>query len=212
MKNLQPSNAKTETFPDPEQPGKRSREKASRFALLGMLSLGGKQSGYDLRKAIASSTAHFWSESYGNIYPRLGELLNEELIRPHTPTRADTARRKQLYSITAKGRQALAAWLSEPVVPRHEDNELLLKLFFGSKMPTQAAAELVKANRAHHERMLQQFDAFTQSILDGPLRDEEKTFLEMTVKYGRAISKALVGWAEETESILGKLHQASLDQ
>jgi PadR family transcriptional regulator AphA len=212
MEKLQPFTAKTEVVPVSEQPGKRSREKASRFALLGMLSLGGKQSGYDLKKAIASSTAHFWSESYGNIYPRLRDLLDEELIRPHTPTPADTARRKQVYSITAKGRQALAAWLSEPVVPRHEDNELLLKLFFGSRMPTQSAPELVKANRANHERLLQQFDVFTQNILSGPLHDEEKVFLEMTVEYGRAVSKALIDWAKKTEGLLSKLHHASPDQ
>lgn len=195
-----------------EQPTKRGREKASRFALLGLLSLGGKRSGYDLKKATASSTAHFWSESYGNIYPRLRELVDEGLIRPHTPQTAGTGRRKQLYSITAKGRQALAAWLSEPVMPRHEDNELLLKLFFGSRMSTKAAAELVRHSRTHHEQLLQQFDIFTQSILNGPLTEEEKTYLQMTVEYGRVVSEAVVSWADKTEAILGKLTQVSLDR
>src|ERR1035437_8054328 len=45
----------------------QTREKASRFAILGMLALGKKQSGYDLKKAIDTSTVNFWSESYGNI-------------------------------------------------------------------------------------------------------------------------------------------------
>src|SRR5580658_2289456 len=55
----------------------QSREKASRFAVLGMLSLGEKLSGYDIRKVISESTANFWSESYGNIYPVLKRLLAE---------------------------------------------------------------------------------------------------------------------------------------
>lgn len=192
-----------------EQSTKRGREKASRFALLGLLSLGGKRSGYDLKKATASSTAYFWRESYGNIYPRLRELLGESLIRLHAPETASTGRRKQLYSITAKGKQALAAWLSEPVVPRHEDSELLLKLFFGSRMSTEVAAELVRTSRTHHEQLLRQFDIFTQSIVDGPLRKEEKTYLQMTVEYGRVVSQAVVGWADKTEALLGALPQTS---
>src|ERR1035438_6998823 len=44
---------------------RQTREKASRFAILGMLALGKKKSGYDLKKAIAMSTVNFWSEKIG---------------------------------------------------------------------------------------------------------------------------------------------------
>jgi hypothetical protein len=49
--------------------GNGGRATTSRYALLGMLSLG-PGSGYDLKKRIEGSLAHFWSESYGQIYPR----------------------------------------------------------------------------------------------------------------------------------------------
>ena len=212
MKKLQSPNVLIEADSKADQRTHRSREKASRFALLGMLSFGGQRTGYDLKKAIAASTANFWSESYGNIYPRLRELAEEGLIRPHNAAKADTGRQKQLYSITAKGRQALTAWLSEPAVPRHEDNELLLKLFFGSRMPVQAAAELVNASRVHHEQLLRQFDTIERSIFDGQLSTEEKTYLQITVDYGRTVSTALVGWAEQTVHKLSKLPQASPDR
>src|SRR5271155_5367499 len=87
--------------------GRRTREKASRFAILGMLALGKKKSGYDLKKAIASSTASFWSESYGNIYPTLRKLLEEGAIREENEKAPASKRQKQLYSITERGRQAL---------------------------------------------------------------------------------------------------------
>ncbi|WP_431606966.1 PadR family transcriptional regulator [Paenibacillus thiaminolyticus] len=36
---------------------------------------GGPRSGYDIRKQFQASLRHFWSESYGQIYPALKELL-----------------------------------------------------------------------------------------------------------------------------------------
>ncbi|MGH9601902.1 MAG: PadR family transcriptional regulator, partial [Terriglobales bacterium] len=51
----------------------RSTTNTTRFALLGLLSLG-PQSGYDLKKRMEQSIAHFWSESYGQIYPTLRRL------------------------------------------------------------------------------------------------------------------------------------------
>src|ERR1017187_5448402 len=109
--------------------GRQTREKASRFAILGMLALGKKQSGYDLKKAIATSTANFWSESYGNIYPTLRKLLEEGATQEDSENAPPSKRQKQLYSITEKGRRALRQWLRQPAAVRSEDNELLLKLF-----------------------------------------------------------------------------------
>ncbi|MDH3629255.1 MAG: PadR family transcriptional regulator, partial [Acidobacteriota bacterium] len=43
---------------------------SSRYAVLGILTLE-PMSGYDIKKFIETSVAHFWRESYGNIYPLL---------------------------------------------------------------------------------------------------------------------------------------------
>ena len=52
------------------------RASTSRFAILGVLSLGA-MSGYDVKKLIERSIAHFWNESYGQIYPSLNRLAAE---------------------------------------------------------------------------------------------------------------------------------------
>ena len=54
-----------------------ARMNKSRFALLGLLSLGA-MSGYDLRKLFEQSLIHFWSESFGQIYPMLRSLAAGE--------------------------------------------------------------------------------------------------------------------------------------
>ena len=52
-------------------------------ALLGLLSLG-PMSGYDIRQLIPQSIGHFWSESYGQIYPGLKRLAAAGLVEKKT--------------------------------------------------------------------------------------------------------------------------------
>jgi PadR family transcriptional regulator AphA len=186
---------------------RQTREKASRFAILGMLAFGKKKSGYDLKKAIAASTANFWSESYGNIYPTLRKLLAEGAIREDSEKPPPGKRQKQLYSITAKGSQALRQWLRQPVSARSEDNELLLKLFFGTMMPVGEAQALVAVHRDHHIALLDKFESIATSISTGPATEEQKVYLRATLSYGQAVSRALIQWADATEKALRTLGQ-----
>ncbi len=184
---------------------RQTREKASRFAILGMLALGKKQSGYDLKKAIATSTANFWSESYGNIYPTLRKLLEEGAIREDSENAPATKRQKQLYSITEKGRRALRQWLRQPVAVRSADNELLLKLFFGTMMPVGESLALVAVHRDHHIALLEKFEAIERSVSTGPTTEVQKAYLRATLSYGQAVSRALIQWSDATEKTLRTL-------
>jgi len=47
---------------------------------LGMLTEG-EASGYDLKKHFERSVGHFWSESYGRIYPMLAQLVSSYDIK-----------------------------------------------------------------------------------------------------------------------------------
>ena len=186
---------------------RQTRLKASRFALLGMLALGNKKSGYDLKKAIAATTANFWSESYGNIYPTLRKLLEEDAIREDSEKAPASKRQKQLYSITEKGRQALRQWLRQPAAVRSEDNELLLKLFFGTMMPVGESQTLVAVHRDHHVALLEKFATIERSISTAPTTEMQKTYLRATLSYGQAVSRALVQWSDATEKTLRNLEQ-----
>jgi PadR family transcriptional regulator, regulatory protein AphA len=184
---------------------RQTREKASRFAILGMLALGKKQSGYDLKKAIASSTANFWSESYGNIYPALRKLLEEGAIREDSEKAPASRRQKQLYSITEKGRRALKQWLRQPVAVRSEDNELLLKLFFGTMISVGESQALVAVHRDHHIALLKKFEAIERTISAGPTTEVQKAYLRATLSYGQAVSRALIQWSDATQTTLRTL-------
>ena len=185
---------------------RQSREKASRFAVLGMLTLGHKLSGYDIKKAIASSTSNFWSESYGNIYPVLKKLLAQGAIRTEVDDAPAGNRQKQLYSITPTGRQLLEDWLRQPAAPTPEDSELLLKLFFSAEVPPQEPLALVRAHREYHAALLRKFAGIEGYITTGSGTQAQKTYWLATLRYGQAVSRALLQWCDEAEVEFKKLN------
>jgi DNA-binding PadR family transcriptional regulator len=186
-------------------PGARqSREKASRFAVLGMLSLGAK-SGYDIKKTIAASTANFWSESYGNIYPVLKQLVADGAIKAEKAATPDEGRRKQTYRMTARGKEMLQKWLCQPVELRTEDNELLLKLFFGAAASPAEMLSVVKAQHALRLEELARYAEIAKYIAAQTGSEEQKTYWMATLRYGELASRAAVTWCEETERKLQKL-------
>ena len=110
-----------------------NRRRSTPYAILGLLSVE-PMSGYDIRKAAAESVGHFWSESFGQIYPALRELTRAGLVRRRTERQAGPDR--HVHEITARGRATLARWLLEPPRVTPVRSELLLKLFFGGRAST----------------------------------------------------------------------------
>src|SRR3990167_10326889 len=104
----------------------------SQFAILGMLALLKKSSGYDLKKHMESSTEYFWKEGFSSIYPVLEDLERQALIvKVDTPTKND--RKRNVYTLTPAGHDALGQWLRQTPENIQLRNEQLLKLFFGNR-------------------------------------------------------------------------------
>jgi len=112
----------------------------SQFAILGMLAILKKSSGYDLKKHMELSTQYFWKETFSSIYPVLEDLEEQKLIvRVDTPAKND--RKRNVYTLTPAGRDNLKNWLIEPFEDVQLRNELLLKLFFGKLVPIEVSIE-----------------------------------------------------------------------
>jgi PadR family transcriptional regulator, regulatory protein AphA len=172
------------------------------FAVLGMLSAG-PRSGYDIKKAVDSSIAHFWSESFGQIYPILRLLTADGFVRRrHEAQRGKPDR--QVYSITPRGHEALRAWLGQPARPESFRSELLLKLFLGAQVPASVSLDHVRQFRERQEALLT-----TYSELEGRLRREhaghpELPYWLMTLHYGQRRAEALRDWAVDAARTLAK--------
>jgi PadR family transcriptional regulator AphA len=111
------------------------------YALLGLLN-GRPASGYDLRKIFSSTSMKSYSDSPGAIYPALGRLHKQGLIRG-TIEEGAGMRRRQVFRVTAKGVSELKQWIARPIT--RDDivggpQEVILRFAFSEMVVGSAAA------------------------------------------------------------------------
>ena len=174
----------------------------SQYALLGFLSRG-PHSGYDIKKAMDSSTQNFWSESYGQIYPNLKKLAGAGFATLATE-RQEGRPEKKVYTITEAGRGALEGWLEQPPKPGSPRNELLLKLFFGHHSP-ERSAEHVKGYRQRRREDLETYKGIERWLETDYAGHPALPYWLMTLSYGRLEAEALLKWCDETLTTLDAL-------
>lgn len=183
-----------------------TKTSTTEYAVLGMLA-GEPGSGYDLKKRIEGSVAHFWQESYGQIYPILARLAAEGLVDRRLERQKGKPDR-HVYSITPAGMERLVRWLGEPAKEESLRNEFLLKLFFGRRRPV---VETIRHVERFKERQETQARAFAER--ERELRRKHAThpglpYWLMTLHYGQCRTEALVRWSEDTLKTLIRLGRA----
>jgi DNA-binding PadR family transcriptional regulator len=121
------------------------------------------RTGYDIKRVTDFSTRFFWGASYGQIYPELKRLAAAGLVRASDEPRGAVQRR--VYELTAAGRRAVAAWLSEPEEIFEYRDEGLLKRFFGDLVGTDELRELLERRRRWHEEAAAYFRTLAEDLV-----------------------------------------------
>lgn len=178
-----------------------ARESKSLYALLGILSLR-PRSGYEIKKLIEQSLIHFWREGYGQIYPNLKKLVEQDLATVHTERQRGRPD-KRVYTITEKGREQLLQWLQKPIdqLPP-EKNELLLKLFFGQNVSAEDNLDHIKRHRQRMVDTLAVYDGIEAYLISEQCTDPHINYSLMTLRYGQRVVKAIIEWCDESISTL----------
>lgn len=105
----------------------RGKLTTTSYAVLGLLSIK-TWSTYELTQQMDRSLGRIWPRTVSKLYEEPKKLVDHGLARATTQ---ETGRRSRtMYSITPKGRRALAAWLQEPGDGPVLEFEQLLKVFF----------------------------------------------------------------------------------
>ena len=122
------------------------------YIVLGLLERTGEATPYDLKQAVAASVGNFWSVPHSQLYAEPERLAGAGYL---VERREPGGRRRRLYSLTDRGRDALAAWRAEPSgeLPELRDSGLL-KLFFGADERT-----LAPIRREAHRTKLAAYEA-----------------------------------------------------
>jgi DNA-binding PadR family transcriptional regulator len=172
-------------------------------AVLGALSVE-SMSGYALRQAIRDVLGHFWSESFGQIYPTLAELRANGLVEV---TQAD-GDSKSRFAITERGLEHLRSRLSEPPQSARPRNGTLLRLFFGRRLGIDGCRALLEQARSQAVEQLAGFDAIRREI-QAEEPTEDHPFFLLTVSAGEHAARATEAWAEESLLVLDRIESAS---
>jgi DNA-binding PadR family transcriptional regulator len=108
---------------------------------------------YDLKRLAELTTIDFWTVSHAQLYSECARLAEEGLL---TEDREQEGRRRRIYTLTDRGREALQQWLEKPVRALEEVRDLsILKLFFGADPATIAQTQLPL-----HEERLKRYEAY----------------------------------------------------
>lgn len=177
-----------------------SRVNATEFAILGLLAEE-PRSGYDIKKEVEERLAHFWSQSYGHIYPMLRRLESGGLVTMSLERQAGRPDRK-VYSITDEGRRALEEWFTEPPAPPLPRNELLLRIFLGRHAPPRHLVRDVRNYREAVDRALAELRAIEERVVSEPDTNPDRVYWMLTLRYGIDVFQAISAWAGEAEAAL----------
>lgn len=164
----------------------------TQMAVLGALSIA-SMTGYAVREQIRETLGHFWSESFGQIYPALGELERLAMIE-----RLDAGdSRSSVFAITDQGTARLRELLAgEPQKPKPR-NGLMLRLFFGRQLGPEACRELVLNARAQAESQLAQLQDARNELAKDTGLDDDAPYILLTISAGEHGAKASIAWADE---------------
>jgi PadR family transcriptional regulator, regulatory protein AphA len=181
-----------------------ARVNPTEFAILGLLAEEAR-SGYDIKQVVEERLGHFWSESFGHLYPMLRRLHERGLVGKEVERQEGRPDRK-VYSITDAGRTALEAWFAEPPSPQRPRNEVLLRLFFGRHARPEQLIRDIRAQREGFAATLVQLRGVKARLDAQASPHPDHVYRGLTIEYGLKALEALVEWGEEAESALTALN------
>ena len=180
------------------------RTSQTETAILGALSVE-PMTGYALREAIRDVLGHFWSESFGQIYPTLAGLERSG----HVTRRGSSRQGASAFAITRSGRARLRQRLAEPIQPVPPRSGLMLRLFFGRQLGPQACRSLVLESRGEAERRLGRYEAIRHELGQDEEHAEDRPYWLLTVSAGEYTARAAMAWADETLAVLDEIEARS---
>ncbi len=117
------------------------------YIVLGLIERVGEATPYELKGLVVGGIGNFWSLQHAQLYTEPERLTRAGYLKEN---RERGGRRRKHYKLTAAGREALLAWVSEPTDELPELRDVaLLKLFFDADAPPLADAQLT----AHREKL-----------------------------------------------------------
>jgi PadR family transcriptional regulator, regulatory protein AphA len=148
------------------------------YIVLGLIHQAGEATPYALKQMAAATIGNFFSIPHSQIYAEPERLAGAGYL---SVRREQGGRRRKHYSLTARGRKALAAWLESPTEEMYELRDPgLLKLAMGSD-----AKPLARAQLPAHEERLRRFQEILHVLEASGATFEQRLVVESGVGHER---------------------------
>ena len=160
-----------------------------RYFVLGLLDRQ-PMSGYDVRRFFKRLNWLFGSSSFGNIYPALHTLLENDLVTVDVISHPGKLAKK-VYSINERGHQTLREWIEQPEsATRVSLKAFAMWLLIANHSPNEALIARLQRRRAEV--------ASHRAILNGMISKSHKTNVRnrLAFEYGLAIANAEMNWID----------------
>jgi DNA-binding PadR family transcriptional regulator len=175
------------------------------YAILGLLAIQ-PWATYELAKQMERTLNRVWPRARSKLYEEPKKLVAHGLAKA---VKGSVGKRpRTVYSITPKGRRALAAWLGTPGEPPSLESEHLTKLFFADHGTKQDALATVDGLRRWAEEQLVVFADVAGAYLagEGPFPERAATnvlgarflvdYYEMIHRWTQWASELVEAWPE----------------
>jgi PadR family transcriptional regulator AphA len=177
-------------------------------ALLGLMALRPEWSTWDLQKQLQRNLRYFWPRAESRVYDELGALADRGWAKRKRTLIGK--RQRTTYSITARGRKHLDAWLATPPKATTLECEPLLRVFLGKLGSAAEMRTAVEQVRADADAIL----AIGRTVGDeyrsgtAPFQDhvEVRAFIFDFLSHYALMLRA---WADRTDTALERWEQQS---
>jgi PadR family transcriptional regulator AphA len=170
------------------------------YAVLGLLAIK-PWSSYELTQQMDRSLGRIWPRATSKLYEEPKKLVEHGLARASTERNGQ--RTRTIYTITAKGRRALAKWLQGPGEGPVLEFEQILKVFFAEHGSTRDALETLRATQVWAQARCEESLAVGERYLagEGPF-PERLPELQLVSRFITDFYLLVMQWAEWAAAIV----------
>lgn len=160
--------------------------------------------GYDITKEFSYSIGYFWKASHQQVYRELNKLADNELVTCELQPQSGKPDKK-VYSITQKGREALAKWFEQPITHPTVRDEFAAKLYACEVQPSESFSEQLRLALNDSRKLVQFYKEIEQSqYADIHSLNQKEKIERLTLRRNLLTREAWNDWAEE---VLGEITQ-----
>jgi DNA-binding PadR family transcriptional regulator len=159
------------------------------YAVLALLKEFGESTSYEIKRALESSIQNFWPVPHTTAYEEPARLAAAGYL---SAKQEEGGRRRRVYSLTDRGREALAAWAGEAgAAPPQLRDELMLKVFAGAD-----PRPLLEPRIAFHEAKLEELRGYLELVRQSEGFEGSERTLVAGVAYEEKMLEMLEAFAQ----------------